>query len=35
MKKPVSRNPWFWIPTLYFAEGLPYVVAMTVSVIMF
>lgn len=35
MKKPASRNPWFWIPTLYFAEGLPYVVAMTVSVIMF
>lgn len=35
MKKPVSRNPWVWIPTLYFAEGLPYVVAMTVSVIMF
>lgn len=35
MKKPVSRNPWVWIPSLYFAEGLPYVVAMTVSVIMF
>lgn len=30
-----GRNPWAWIPTLYFAEGLPYVVAMTVSVIMF
>ena len=32
---PASRNPWFWIPSLYFAEGIPYVVIMTVSVIMF
>ena len=30
-----SRNPWTWIPSLYFAEGLPYVVVMTVSVIMY
>jgi len=30
-----SRNPWVWIPTLYLAEGLPYVVVMTVSVIMY
>ncbi|MFC2139938.1 MFS transporter, partial [Bacteroidota bacterium] len=30
-----SRNPWAWIPSLYFAEGLPYVVVMTVSVIMY
>lgn len=33
--RPRQRNPWAWIPTLYFAEGIPYVVAMTVSVIMF
>ena len=33
--RPVSRSPWAWIPTLYFAEGLPYVVVMTVSVIMY
>src|SRR5438552_19160133 len=26
---------WRWIPTLYLAEGLPYVVVMTVSVIMY
>lgn len=19
------RNPWAWVPTLYFAEGIPYV----------
>ena len=29
------RNPWAWIPTLYLAQGLPYVVVMTVSVIMY
>lgn len=33
--KPTTRNPWAWIPTLYFAEGIPYVVVMTVAVIMF
>ena len=31
----VARGPWAWIPTLYLAEGLPYVVVMTVSVIMY
>jgi PAT family beta-lactamase induction signal transducer AmpG len=30
-----ARNPWTWIPTLYFAEGLPYVTVMTVAVIMY
>ena len=30
-----NRNPWTWIPTLYFAEGIPYVAVMTVSIIMF
>jgi PAT family beta-lactamase induction signal transducer AmpG len=30
-----ARDPWTWIPTLYLAEGLPYVVVMTVSVIMY
>lgn len=29
------RSPWVWIPTLYFAEGLPYVVVMTVSIILY
>ncbi len=31
----IKRNPWSWIPTLYFAQGIPYVVVMTVSVIMY
>lgn len=29
------RSPWAWIPTLYFAQGLPYVAVMTISVIMY
>lgn len=32
MKK---TSPWAWIPTLYFAQGLPYVAVMTISVIMY
>ena len=35
MPKKESRNPWFWVPSLYLTEGLPYVVVMTVSVIMY
>ncbi len=34
-KNDLKRNPWFWIPTLYFAQGLPYVAVMTLSVIMY
>lgn len=34
-KKARLVNPWSWIPTLYFAEGLPYAVVITVSVIMY
>lgn len=30
-----NRNPWSWLPTVYFAEGMPYIVVMTVSVIMY
>lgn len=30
-----SENPWSWIPTLYFAEGIPYFLVNTISVIMF
>ena len=29
------RTSWAWVPTLYFAEGLPYVLVVTVSAIMF
>lgn len=30
-----ARTPWFWVPSLYFAQGIPYVVVMTVSVVMY
>ncbi|MDR1644268.1 MAG: MFS transporter [Tannerellaceae bacterium] len=30
-----QRTPWAWIPTLYFAEGLPYVAVMTISVVLY
>ena len=30
-----TKSPWAWIPTLYFAEGLPYVAVMTIAVIMY
>ena len=34
-QKPTSRNPWSWVPSLYIAEGIPYVMAMTVSVVLY
>jgi PAT family beta-lactamase induction signal transducer AmpG len=34
-QKSTTRNPWAWIPTLYFTQGIPYVMVMTVSVIMY
>ena len=33
--KSTVSSPWSWIPTLYFAEALPYVAVMTISVIMY
>ncbi len=30
-----QRNPWTWVPSLYFAEGLPYVIVITLSVVMY
>ena len=30
-----KKSPWAWIPTLYFAQGLPYVAVMTISVILY
>lgn len=29
------RNPWAWVPSLYFAEGLPYIIVITLSVVMY
>jgi PAT family beta-lactamase induction signal transducer AmpG len=33
MEKRIS--PWFWIPTLYFAQGIPYFIVNNISVMMF
>lgn len=33
--KSKKLSPWFWVPSLYFAQGLPYVAVMTISVIMY
>lgn len=30
-----KTNPWLWIPTLYFAEGIPYFIVNVLSVTMF
>ncbi len=33
--KKFFSNPWSWVPTLYFGEGLPYVAVMTISIILY
>ena len=33
--KPSSRSPWLWIPTVYFAEGVPNALVATVSVVLY
>lgn len=35
MKILQERNPWLWIPSLYFAEGVPYFIVNNISVMMF
>ena len=30
-----KRSPWFWVPSLYYAEGIPYALVMMVSVIFY
>ena len=32
--KVTTRNPWLWVPTLYFAEGIPYFIVNNISVLM-
>jgi PAT family beta-lactamase induction signal transducer AmpG len=33
--RPARRNPWAWVPPLYMAEGIPYILVTTVSVILY
>ncbi|MEG0043096.1 MAG: MFS transporter, partial [Massilia sp.] len=35
MQKPQANSPWLWVPSLYFAQAIPYVVVMSLSVIMY
>lgn len=30
-----TRSAWAWVPSLYFAQGLPYVIVMSVAVVMY
>ena len=35
MSEVRTATPWRWIPPLYFAQGLPYVVVMTLAVVLY
>lgn len=35
MTKQTQRSPWWWVPSLYYAEGIPYAVVMLISVIFY
>jgi len=35
MQKAQVKNPWLWVPSLYFGQAIPYVVVMSLSVIMY
>lgn len=35
VKSAANRNPWLWVPSIYIAEGVPYMIAMTVSVVLY
>lgn len=35
MSKTTTRNPWAWIPTLYFAQGIPFIFINMVSMVLF
>ncbi|WP_343485865.1 MFS transporter [Allomuricauda sp. d1] len=32
---PKNKNAWYWVPLLYFTQGIPYIMVVTVSVIMY
>lgn len=35
MNCELRKSPWSWVPSLYFAEGLPYVAVMTISLVLY
>ena len=34
-QQSAQRNAWLWVPSLYFSQGVPYVIVMTLSVVMY
>ena len=35
MQHSKRHTPWTWVPSLYFAEGFPYIIIITLSVVMY
>jgi PAT family beta-lactamase induction signal transducer AmpG len=35
MAETKPRSAWLWVPSLYFSQGIPYVIVMTMSVVMY
>ena len=35
MKSSAKVNPWTWIPTLYFAQGIPFIFINMVTMVLF
>ncbi|QJE00077.1 AmpG family muropeptide MFS transporter [Massilia forsythiae] len=35
MQTSQAKNPWLWVPSLYFGQAIPYIVANNLSVIMY
>ena len=35
MKTETKRNPWAWIPSLYFAQGIPFIFINMVTMVLF
>ncbi|HEX8785005.1 MAG TPA: MFS transporter [Telluria sp.] len=35
MQKQQAKNPWLWVPSLYFGQAIPYIVANNLSVILY
>jgi PAT family beta-lactamase induction signal transducer AmpG len=35
MSTQTTKNPWLWVPSLYLTESIPYVIIITVSVVMY
>lgn len=35
MQTKQSKNPWLWVPSLYFGQAIPYIVANSLSVVMY